>query len=190
MDIDRDGFIFVEKDPFIFLDIDYKQCCENIIEKDVITMIYPFTKFTLELIGDSKLDVLYEQCKIDFKRSSIFFDDKQIVSFTSFLRNIKERYNLDEIKKSFVFISQTLYARIVVEIGLQLKELYIGECSDKNNRISYYLYSNDFFMAKKVLRIFGINNSGSDYTIKKIEIVLSCNIVKDEYVSIQINTIE
>ena len=32
-------------------------------------------------------------------------------------------------------------------------------------------------------------NSGNDYTVKKIEIIMSCNIVKDEYVSIQINTL-
>ena len=47
----------------------------------------------------------------------------------------------------------------------------------------------DIYMSRKKLRIFTINYYGSDITVKEIEIILSCNIVNDDYVSIQINTL-
>ena len=84
MEIDDGGFIIVDKDPFIFLDINYKECCKDIINKEVITMTYPFDKFIIELIGENKLKVILNQCKIDFNRSFVFMDDNKIDNFDVF----------------------------------------------------------------------------------------------------------
>ena len=69
-----------------------------------------------------------------------------------------------------------------------LNGLFIGELRDKTP-MKYYLYRDNLFISKKVLRIFGIGKYGEDYTVKEIEIVFSCNIVDDEYVTIKVETL-
>ena len=155
-----DDFIFVQNEGFIFLNTEYKSFCLDIINNDTVTMIYPFNKFINELLYKNTLNKLFNQCKIDYDRCDVYLDDN-VIKFPEFITHIKTKYTDDDIKKCLVFLSQVLYAKIVIEIGLLLKNNYIGECT-KIMSMKYYLYNNDTFISKKILRIFGINNLSSN----------------------------
>lgn len=182
-----DGFVIVPNDNFVILNTEYKTFCLDIIGDDTTIMIYPFNQFIKDLLYNNTLKRLLDQCKLDFVRSDVYLDDNKI-TFVEFISYIKEHYHYDDIKKALVFLSQILYSKIVVEIGLLLNGLFIGELRDKTP-MKYYLYRDNLFISKKVLRIFGIGKYGEDYTVKEIEIVFSCNIVDDEYVTIKVETL-
>ena len=182
-----DDYIFINKDDFIFLDHNYGECCKNIVDKDTINFIYPYHDFISDLLDDNSLKEVFNQCKIDFKRSNVYLN-KEKITFNQFLRYIKSKYDFKGIKKSLVFISQSLYGKIVTEIGLGLCPDFIGEL-DREQKGIYFNINNDMFKAEKILRIFGINSDGNCYTIKKIKITLYCNIVIDEFINIDIETV-
>lgn len=184
-----DDWVIINSDEFIFLDHNYTECCKNIIDKDNVYFIYPYSIFIDELISDNTLKDVFNQCKIDYKRSNVYINNKK-ETFNNFLRYIKSRFKFNSIKKSLIFISQSIYGKIVSEIGLAIYPNYIGELdSCEQHGIYFYINDNDIFRAEKVLRIFNIDKNGNCNTIKKLKITLYCNIIFDEYINIEISKI-
>ena len=181
-----DEYVIVD-DTFTFLDTEYDNGCSSILDKQNVILIYPFIHFYNEIVGNMTYTDIYNQAKIDFNRSLIYYNNNLIRTFSDFLTLIYTDYTTETIYKILLFTSQTLYAKIVTEIGLKLNNFYIGECSDIQ-RIEYSI-ANDNFKSSKTLRIFGIDNNGNDYTIKNINIKLSCHLLNEDYMTINLDEI-